>query len=135
MAAEPKTKRTTASVAAFIDAVENETRRADARAVAALMQEITGEKPALWGPSIVGFGAYPTPSGEWPIVGFSPRKANLVLYVMPGFAGYEGLMAKLGKHKTGQSCIYLNKLADVDTDVLRDLVAQSVAAMRRKHKL
>jgi hypothetical protein len=131
--AEAKTKKTTASVKDFIAAVENETRRKDAQTVLKLMQEVTGEKPALWGASIVGFGAYDLPSGEWPLVGFSPRKANLVLYVMPGFAGYEGLLARLGKHKTGASCLYLNKLADVDMEVLRELVAKSVAAMRKKH--
>lgn len=131
--AEPKTKKTTASVTGFIDAVESDVRRADAKAVLKMMKEVTGEKAALWGPSIVGFGAYTTPSGEWPIVGFSPRKANLVLYVMPGFAQYDALMKKLGKHKTGKSCLYINKLADVDQGVLRELVERSVAHMRATH--
>ncbi len=131
--AEPKTKKTTASVTAFIDAVENETRRADAKAVLKLMKEVTGEKPAMWGPSIIGFGGYPTPSGEWPIVGFSPRKANLVLYLMSDSPQYATLLARLGKHKTSKACLYLNRLADVDMDVLRDLVTRSVAAMREKY--
>ena len=131
--AEPKTKKTIASVSAFIDAVENETRRADAKAVLKLMKEITGEKPAMWGPTIVGFGAYTSPTGDWPIAGFSPRKANLVLYIMPGLDKYEPLLGKLGKHKTGKVCLYLNKLADVDLGVLRDLVTRSVAATRKKH--
>lgn len=131
--AELKTKKTTASVTAFIDAVENDVRRADAKTIMKLMREITGEKPAMWGPSIVGFGAYEGSTGPWPIVGFSPRKANLVLYIMPGFAQYDALLGKLGKHKTGASCLYVNKLADVDMDVLRKLVAQSVAAMRKKY--
>jgi hypothetical protein len=131
MAAEPKTKKTIASVSAFIDAVENETRRVDAKAVLKLMKEVTGEKPAMWGPSIIGFGAYKGPTGDWPIVGFSPRKANLVLYIMPGFAQYDALLAKLGKHKTGKSCLYLNKLSDADPAVLRQLVERSVAHMRK----
>lgn len=131
--AEPMTKKTAASVTAFIDAVENDVRRADARAVLKLMKDVTGEKAALWGPSIIGFGSYKSATGDWPIVGFSPRKANLVLYVMPGFAQYDALLKKLGKHKTGKSCLYLNKLADVDQAVLRDLVERSVAHMRSRH--
>lgn len=133
MASEPKTKKTTASVTAFIDAVPDENRRADAKAVLKLMRAATGEKPAMWGPSIVGFGAYATKSGEWPIVGFSPRKANLVLYVMPGFDDYGALLARLGKHKTGASCLYLNRLKDVDAGVLDELIRASVAHMRAKH--
>jgi hypothetical protein len=131
--AEPKTKRTGASVTAFIDAVENEARRADAKTVLKIMKEATGEKAEMWGPSIIGFGAYKTPSGDWPIVGFSPRKANLVVYIMPGFAQYEALLKKLSKCKTGKSCLYLGKLADTDKDVLADLVKRSVAYMRKTH--
>jgi hypothetical protein len=133
--AELKTKKTKASVAAFIDAVENETRRADAKVVDKMLREITGETPAIWGPSIIGYGSYPGATGDWPITGFSPRKANLVIYVMPGFDSYAALLAKLGKHKTGASCLYINKLADVDMAVLRKIVTQSVAAMRKKYKL
>jgi hypothetical protein len=130
--AELKTKKTTASVAAFIDAVENDARRADAKTVLKLMREVTGERPAMWGPSIIGFGTYQGPTGPWPIVGFSPRKANLVLYLMDGYDN-EPLMKNLGKHKTGRSCLYINKLADVDMAVLRKLVEKSVAAMRKKY--
>ncbi|KAF0179502.1 MAG: DUF1801 domain-containing protein [Hyphomonadaceae bacterium] len=133
MATEPKTKKTTASVTAFIDAVENETRRADAKVVLKMMKEVTGEKPAMWGPSIIGFGSYKSPTGDWPIIGFSPRKANLVLYVLGDFAKRDALMAKLGKHKTGKACLYLNKLADVDEAVLREIVTRSVAHMRSRH--
>ncbi|MBI1187687.1 MAG: DUF1801 domain-containing protein [Alphaproteobacteria bacterium] len=128
---EPKTKPTGASVAAFIDAVENDERRKDAKAVLKLMREITGEKPVMWGPTIIGFGAYETPTGLWPMTGFSPRKANLVLYVMTGFED-PALMKKLRKHKTGKSCLYINKLSDVDEAVLRELVTRSVAWMREK---
>lgn len=131
--AEPKTKPTRESVTKFIDAVENDVRRADAKVVLKMMKDITGEKPVMWGPTIVGFGSYKTPTGDWPVSGFSPRKANMVVYIMPGFKGYEGLLKKLGKHKTGVSCLYINKLADVDQSVLREIVEQSLAAMRAKH--
>ena len=130
--AEPKTQRTKASVAAFIAAVEDDTRRKDAKAVDKLMRDITGEKPAMWGPTIVGYGEYQTKSGLWPRLGFSPRKANLVLYVMDGYEG-EPLMKQLGKHKTGRSCLYINKLADVDEAVLRKLVAKGWDKMAKKH--
>ncbi len=131
--AEPKTTKTKASVTAFLDAVDNDTRRADAKAVLKLMRDATGEKPAMWGASIVGFGSYRSNTGDWPIVGFSPRKTSLVLYIMPGFAGHERLLARLGKHKTGKSCLYVNKLADVDREVLAEIVTRSVAEMREKH--
>lgn len=133
MAKEPKTQKTKASVAAFIAAVEDETRRRDAKIVDKMLREITGEKPAMWGPSIVGYGAYDTPSGAWPRTGFSPRKANLVVYIMAGFKDYEALLRKLGKHKTGKSCLYINKLADIDEAVLRALLTKSWAWMGEKY--
>ena len=129
---EPKTQRTKASVAAFIAAVEDDTRRKDAKAVDKLMREITGEKPAMWGPSIIGYGEYDGPTGTWPRLGFSPRKANLVLYVMDGYEK-EPLMKKLGKHKTGRSCLYINKLDDVDAAVLREIVANGWKMMAKKY--
>lgn len=137
--AEPKTKMTDASVADFIDDVADETRRDDCRTVIKLMQKATGEKPKMWGASIIGFGTYTYHyasgrSGDWPLVGLSPRKTNLTLYIMDGFANYDELMAKLGKHKTGKSCLYLNKLADVDLTVLRQLIEQSVAHVRKIHQ-
>lgn len=131
--AEPKTKKTTASVTAFIDAVENETRRADAKVVLKMLREVTGEKPAMWGPSIIGFGDYPTPSGLWPRAGFSPRKANMVLYIMPPFSQYDAQLKKLGKYKTGVSCLYLGKLADIDMGALRQIVEKSQALMNKKY--
>lgn len=130
--AEPKTQRTKASVAAFIAAVEDDTRRKDAKTVDKLFRELTGEKPAMWGPTIVGYGEYDTPSGKWPRIGFSPRKANLVLYIMDGY-DKEPLMKKLGKHKTGRSCLYINKLADVDEDVLRKIAENGWAKMAKKY--
>lgn len=131
--AEPKTRPTGASVKAFLDAVESDVRRADARAVDKLMREATGEKPVMWGASIVGYGSYASRSGAWPLVGFSPRKANLVVYIMPGFDGAGALLARLGRHKTGRACLYLTRLADIDMAVLRELVVRSAAAMRKAH--
>jgi len=130
--AEPKTTKTKASVSAFIAAVEDETRRKDAKTVDKMMRDITGEKPAMWGPTIVGYGEYEGPTGKWPRIGFSPRKANLVVYIMDGY-DREPLMKKLGKHKTGRSCLYINKLADVDEGVLRELVVKGWKAMAKRY--
>jgi hypothetical protein len=135
--AEPKTKATKASVAAFLAAIPDEQRRRDCKAVAKLMREATGEKPVLWGASIVGFGTYRYQyangkEGDWPVAGFSPRKSELVVYVMPGFDRYGELLSRLGKHRTGKSCLYLRKLADVDLAVLEEIIFRSVAAMEKK---
>lgn len=130
--AELKTQKTKASVAAFIAAVEDDTRRKDAKSVDKMMREISGEKPAMWGPSIVGYGEYDGPTGKWPRIGFSPRKANLVLYIMDGY-DKEPLMKKLGKHKTGRSCLYINKLADVDESVLRRIAVNGWNRMAKKY--
>ncbi|HRD45222.1 MAG TPA: DUF1801 domain-containing protein [Caulobacter sp.] len=133
MAREPKTRPTGASVEAFLDAVEHAGRREDGRTVAGMLAEVSGETPVMWGPSIVGYGSYRGPTGDWPLIGFSPRKANLVLYIMKGFAGSEDLLARLGKHRTGGACLYLNRLTDIDEAILRQLAAESVAYMRRKY--
>lgn len=135
--AEPKTRPTTASVDAFIQAIEDETRRADCQTVREIMEKATGAKAVMWGDAIVGFGSRPIvysngKSLDWPLVGFSPRKGPLVLYVMDGFTDYDALLAKLGKHKTGKSCLYVNKLADVDRAVLTKLVKTSVAQQKKK---
>ena len=136
--AEPKTKKTRASVKAFIQDVENPRRREDCAAVVEIMQDITGEKPAMWGTSIIGFGSYTYQyasgrSGDWPITGVSPRKQALTLYIMTGFDGSEALMKKLGKHKTGRSCLYINKLEDVHLPTLKTLIRKSINAMRKKY--
>ncbi len=133
--AENKTKPTKVSVTAFINALTDETRRADAKALVQLMQSATGEKPKMWGPSIIGFGSYHYKyesgrEGDMPLAGFSPRKAATVVYGVTGFDGSEALRAKLGKHTTGGSCLYIKKLADVDEKVLTALVSRSVAANR-----
>ena len=130
---ELKTRPTDASVAQFL-AQQPEARRADCEAVLRMMEAATGEPAQMWGSSIVGFGRYAYTNStkktyEWPLVGFSPRKNDLTLYIMPGFDGFAGLMATLGKHKTGKSCLYLMQLADVDIDVLQALIDSSVAAM------
>ena len=127
--AETKTKPTDASVDAFLEAVAHPVRRADGKALRATMERVTGEQAVMWGPSIVGFGSchYRYDSGhegDMPRIGYSPRKANLVLYV-GSFPGYEDLLARLGKHKGSKACLYVNKLADVDLDVLEEIVRRS----------
>ncbi len=117
-----------------MQSVEPEKKREDSYAILQIMQEVTGEAPSMWGDSIIGFGSYHYKyasgrEGDWFLVGFSPRKQNLTLYIMPGFEHYDELLGRLGKHKTGKSCLYINKLADVDQDTLRELVRQSVAHM------
>jgi hypothetical protein len=135
--AENKTKPTKSSVPAFMDAITDQARRADAKALVKLMQTASGEKPKMWGPSIIGFGSYHYTydsgrEGDMPLVGFAPRKAATVLYGMIGFKGAETLLAKLGKHSTGKGCLYIKKLADVDQQVLTAMVVKSVAAMRAR---
>ncbi|MDA1009947.1 MAG: DUF1801 domain-containing protein [Chloroflexi bacterium] len=130
--AEIKTKPTDVSVDAFLDGVEHPMRRADGKAVHAMMERVTGEPAVMWGPSIVGFGSYhyryaSGHEGDMCRVGFSPRSANLVLYV-GGFPEYEALLAKLGKHKRSKACLYLNKLADVDPAVLEEIALRTYAA-------
>ena len=132
-----KTKPTKLSVAAYINKLPDETRRSDAKALVKLMQSATGEKPKMWGPSIIGFGTchYIYESGregDMPLAGFSPRKAATVLYGITGFSGAAVLLAKLGKHTTGKGCLYIKKLADVDHKVLEALVVKSVAARRSR---
>ena len=129
--AELKTKKTKASVNAFLDKITDEQRRKDCQVILNLMKQATGEEPKMWGSSIVGFGTYhyryaSGREGDWPIIGFSPRKTDLTLYIMPGLEKFESLMAKLGKYKTGVSCLYIKKLDDVEIPVLKKLIAKSV---------
>jgi hypothetical protein len=132
---ENKTKPTAISVTAFLDTVSDEARRADAKALVKLMQTATGEKPKMWGPSIVGFGSYHYKyetgrEGDMPVVGFSPRKAATVLYGLHGSNDAEEMLAKLGKHTTGKGCVYVKKLADVDQKVLKSMIEKSFSAKR-----
>ncbi len=127
--AEIKTKATDESVDSFLEAVEHPVRRSDGKALRAMMERITGEPAVMWGPSIVGFGSYhyryaSGHEGDMPRIGYSPRKANLVLYV-GGFPDYEALLARLGKHKGSKACLYINKLADVDVDVLEEIARRT----------
>jgi hypothetical protein len=134
-----KTLVNDASVTDFINSVLNETKRKDSFALLELFSKVTGEKPKMWGSSIIGFGQYHYKSerssqeGDWPLTGFSPRKQNLTLYIMLGFEDYTGLLADLGKHKTSKGCLYINKLADVDLVVLEKLIKQSFVAMKKKY--
>jgi hypothetical protein len=131
--AEPKTRPTDVPVADFIALVENPRRRADAEVMQALLTEVSGEAPVMWGPSIIGYGSYRGPTGDWPRIGFSPRKAQLVLYVMGDFDAREALIARLGKVSTKGGCLYINRLDAVDEGVLRELVTASLAHMRAKY--
>lgn len=132
--AEAKTNATDESVAAFLAKIGDEQRRKDCLVVLDLMKQATAAEPKMWGSSIVGFGSYKYRyasgrEGEWPIIGFSPRKNDLTLYIMPGFEVFETLLAKLGKHTTGKSCLYIKKLDDVDIPVLQRLILNSVEKM------
>ena len=133
-----KTTPTQASVDAYINAVEDAQKRADCRAVAAMMAEVTGAPARMWGLSIVGFGSYhyryaSGREGDFMETGFAARKRAITLYVMAGFSEYGDLLAKLGKHDTGKSCLYIKRLADVDQAVLREMVERSVAWIRARH--
>jgi hypothetical protein len=131
---ENKTKPTDQNVIDFLNNVEHKTRRQDGFTLMEMMQEVTGEQAVMWG-SIVGFGSYHYKyesgrEGDMPFIGFSPRKQSMTVYIMPGFDDYEDLLGELGKHKTGKACLYINKLADVDADVLRKLIKRSYTHMK-----
>ena len=132
---ENKTQRNDGDVLAYLESVENKRRREDSLVLLKMMEEVTGEPAEMWGTSIVGFGSYhyryaSGREGDMMLTGFAPRKQSLSLYIMGGRERYEALMSKLGKHRTGSSCLYINKLADVDLDVLRELISESVDYMR-----
>ncbi len=139
--AEQKTKQNTGNVINFLQAVADENKRNDCMAILKLMKKITKKEPALWGDSIVGFGSFHYKSekskqeGDWFMTGFSPRKQNLTIYIIPGFAQYGELLKKLGKYKTSVSCLYINKLADVDEKILTELVSISYKDMQEKYKI
>ena|SRR5664279_4811161 len=132
-----QTKPTKLSVAAFIAALPDQARRTDAKALVKLMQSATGEKPQMWGPSIIGFGSYhyryeTGREGDMPLLGFAPRKAANVLYNVIGFSDSKPHLEKLGKHTTGKGCLYIKSLADVDQEVLSTILVKSIAAMRKR---
>ena len=129
--AEIKTKQTDQSVEAFLNGIKVDKKRQDSFAILELMKKVTGKEPKMWGDSIVGFGNYHYKyasgrEGDSPLVGFSPRKQNLALYIMSGFTDYDDLLNKLGKYKTGKACLYINKLEDIDLQTLEELVRLSV---------
>lgn len=137
--AELKTKVTDASVVEFLNAIKEDRRRQDCFTILELMRKATGSEPKMWGSSIIGFGNYhyvydSGREGDWFLTGFSPRKQNLTLYVMGGFAQYDTLLKKLGKYKTGKSCLYINKLQDVHLPALRKLIDQSVQHARKTRR-
>lgn len=138
MAAANKTTATRASVTAYIDAIADEERRRDCKAVVKLMKEITGKPAVMWGPSIVGFDSYhyvydSGREGDMCLTGFASRKPDLTLYVVTEGAEQKKLLAKLGRHRVSKACLYLRRLADVDLDVLRQIIANSIAQVRKQH--
>lgn len=138
---ENKTKPTEVDPEAFVSRVEHETRRHDAERLLQIFSEVTGLKPRMWGPSLIGYGRYHYKydtgrEGDMLMTGFSPRKSNLSLYIMPGYHGEEmqDRLSRLGKHKLGKACLYINKLADVDECVLREIIAAGVEDVRAKYE-
>jgi hypothetical protein len=135
--AELKTKKNEASVAEFLNAIRDETRRQDCFTVLELMKKATKAEPKMWGSSIVGFGEYHYQyesgrAGDWFQMGFSPRKQTLTLYLMSGLEAHRELLAKLGKHKTGKGCLYINHLADIEIKVLKEMIGQTVKTLKTK---
>lgn len=134
---KPKTAPNSADVAAFLDAVTPERRRREAQRLDALFRGVTGFPPCLWGDSILGYGRYHYTyasgrEGDWLATGFSPRKARLSVYIMPGYADFGPILARLGKHRLGRSCLYINKLEDIDLDVLAELIDAGLADLGRR---
>jgi hypothetical protein len=137
--AEPKTKKTMASVTAFIESLESERRRKEGKELVKIFNEVTGVRPAMWGPSIIGYGTYhykserSTQEGDWPLVGFSPRKSALTLYLASDFEKYDALMKKLGKYKKSVACTYVNKLEDINIPTLKALIKESLTYMKKHY--
>ncbi len=137
--AENKTKATRASVTEFVNGIEPSERRADVKKVAAMMRRATGKRAKMWGSSIVGYGEYHYKyesgrEGDFMITGYSPRKQALTVYIIPGISHFDAEMKKLGKYKTGRSCLYIKRLGDVDEKVLERLITKSVKLMRKKYE-
>lgn len=137
--AELKTRPTRASVTEFIKHIENPQQRADSKNLATMMRKATGSRARMWGEQIVGFGSYQYSntagkSFEWMLTGFSPRKQAMSVYIMAGFSKFDALMKKLGRYKTGKSCLYIKRLSDVDEKVLQQLIAASVKHMQQQYK-
>lgn len=136
--AELKTKATELDPREILETVDSDEKRQDCFWLLEQMEELSGAPAKMWGESMIGFGTYhyvydSGREGDWFEVGFAPRKQNLVVYIMPGFIEYDDLLSQLGKYKTGKSCLYIKKLSDVNREVLRDLIDQSLKAMREKY--
>ncbi|HBH91433.1 DUF1801 domain-containing protein [Ponticaulis sp.] len=136
--AENKTKATSVSPESFIQTVEHDVRRADAKVLLDLFADVTQLVPRMWGPSIIGYGRYHYKyesgrEGEFMMTGFSPRKANQVIYIMPGYTDHSAILDRIGKYKIGKSCLYINKLADIDLDVLRELITAGFEDMKSRY--
>lgn len=134
-----KTSKKDASVTAYLKSIEDRRKRADAKKIAAMMRKATGASPRMWGSSIVGYGSYhyryeSGREGEWMLTGFSARKQSLVVYVMSGFRAFTALMKRLGRYKTGKSCLYIKTLDDVDMKILQTIIERSVRLMRRRYE-
>lgn len=137
--AEPKTQKTNASVEAFLESIPNEQTRADCFEIVKMMKQAAKAEPAMWGSSIVGFGEYMLTYANgsqlpWPLIAFSPRKQYITLYIDPGMEGYESRLKKLGKYSTSKVCLYIKKLADVDRNVLKEIIVESVKATKKLNK-
>ena len=135
--AENKSQPNTVSVVDFLNDVQHPTRRADGLALDALFREITGFEPRMWGPTIVGYGRYhyvydTGREGDYLATGFSPRKSNMSVYIMPGYTNFYPILSRLGKHKKGKSCLYINKLEDIDLDVLGELIKAGLKDLDQK---
>ena len=137
--AELKTQKNDASVIDFINSLNDDVKKQDSLKLLEIFEECTGEKPIMWGTSIVGFGSYHYKSeisaqeGDWPLTGFSPRKQNLTIYIMPGFEKYQKELANIGKHKTSVSCLYVKKLSGIDVDILKKIITDSTNIMRERN--
>jgi hypothetical protein len=134
-----KTKETDQSIVDFIEQIDHDRKKKEAYTLLEIIKEVSGEEAKMWGPSIIGFGKYryvyeSGREGEWMLTGFSPRKAKHSLYIMSGFGRFDELMSQLGKHKTGKSCLYVNKLDDIDLEVLKELIAASIEAVKDRYK-
>lgn len=133
-----KTQPTSTSIAEFIESLDDERRQTECNQLVDLMREESGQEPVLWGPAIIGFGQYhyryeSGREGDFMRVGFSPRKQNLSIYIIPGFKPYQAVLERLGKHKVGKSCLYIKRLEDVDISALRELVRQSLIDMKERY--
>jgi hypothetical protein len=139
--AELKTQKNSSSVNDYLNTVEDEQKRIDSFALVKLFEDITKEKAIMWGASIIGFGQYHYKSersaqeGDWPLTGFSPRKQNITIYIMPGFKNYQKELDKIGKYKNSVSCLYIKKLADIDIEILKKMIAYSVEEMKKQYNV